>query len=190
MKNKLLGVAVQLAFCPGSYRKSDVCDECVYANQPGCADAMARSCTRTIQACLGEPVQIFEQTASQANLSVRVSEVLHDLGVPAHVLGYHYLRRAILMAVEDMHVIHKMTRGLYPTVAREFNTTGSRVERAIRHAIELCWERADIDILHKVFGYTVSVNKDKPTNSEFIALVADNLRLEREVKVRDAGGEL
>lgn len=182
MKNKLLGVAIQLAFCPGSFRKNDVCEECMYAKQPGCADAMARSCTKTLQAYLGEPVQVFEQTAPQATPSVRISEVLHDLGVPAHVLGYHYLRHAILMTVEDMTVINAMTKVLYPSVAKEFNTTGSRVERAIRHAIELCWERADIDVLHKVFGYTVSVNKDKPTNSEFIALVADNLRLEREVK--------
>ena len=107
-----------------------------------------------------------------------VTEVIHEIGVPAHIKGYQYLRHAIIVAVEDMDVINAITKVLYPEVAKAFNTTPSRVERAIRHAIEVAWDRGDIDTLQKFFGYTVSNARGKPTNSEFIALIADKLQLQ------------
>ena len=101
-----------------------------------------------------------------------------EIGIPAHIKGYHYLRDAIIMAVEDMDVLNAITKILYPTVAKKHQTTASRVERAIRHAIEVAWSRGKLDVLDELFGYTVSNGKGKPTNSEFIALVADTIRLE------------
>ena len=102
----------------------------------------------------------------------------HEIGIPAHIKGYHYLRDAIIMAVEDMDVLNAITKVLYPTVAKKHQTTASRVERAIRHAIEVAWSRGKLDTLDDLFGYTVSNGKGKPTNSEFIALIADTIRLE------------
>ncbi len=104
--------------------------------------------------------------------------MIHEVGVPAHIKGYQYLRDAIMMAVQDMDVINAITKVLYPTVARHYDTTSSRVERAIRHAIEVAWDRGDVETLQKFFGYTVSQTKGKPTNSEFISMLADKLRLE------------
>ena len=103
---------------------------------------------------------------------------IHEIGVPAHIKGYQYLREAIIIAVEDMDVINAITKILYPQVAKTFQTTPSRVERAIRHAIEVAWDRGDLDTLQRFFGYTVSNTKGKPTNSEFIALIADKLQLQ------------
>ena len=117
--------------------------------------------------------------APEDNLEDRVTNMIHEIGIPAHIKGYHYLRDAIMMAVEDMDVLNAITKILYPTVAKKHQTTSSRVERAIRHAIEVAWSRGKIDILDKLFGYTVSNGKGKPTNSEFIALVADTIRLEQ-----------
>ncbi|WP_455582091.1 sporulation transcription factor Spo0A [Dysosmobacter sp.] len=108
-----------------------------------------------------------------------VTSVIHEIGVPAHIKGYQYLREAIMIAVEDMDVINAVTKVLYPEVAKRFGTTPSRVERAIRHAIEVAWDRGDLETLQKYFGYTVSNAKGKPTNSEFIAMIADRLVLER-----------
>ena len=115
---------------------------------------------------------------SSADLEVRVTKMIHEVGVPAHITGYQYLRDAIMMTVDDMNVINAITKVLYPTVARHYSTTSSRVERAIRHAIEVAWDRGDVEVLQKVFGYTVSQTKGKPTNSEFISMLADRLRLE------------
>lgn len=105
-------------------------------------------------------------------LSSQITSIIHEIGVPAHIKGYQYLREAILIAVEDMEVINAVTKVLYPEVARRYNTTPSRVERAIRHAIEVAWDRGDLETLQKFFGYTVSNTKGKPTNSEFIAMIA------------------
>lgn len=116
---------------------------------------------------------------TKENLEDRVTAMIHEIGIPAHIKGYHYLRDAIIMAVEDMDVLNAITKILYPTIAKKHQTTSSRVERAIRHAIEVAWSRGKIDILDNLFGYTVSNGKGKPTNSEFIALVADTLRLEQ-----------
>ncbi len=113
------------------------------------------------------------------SLENRVTDMIHEIGIPAHIKGYHYLRDAILMAIEDMDVLNAITKILYPTVAKRHQTTSSRVERAIRHAIEVAWSRGKLDTLENLFGYTVSTGKGKPTNSEFIALIADTIRLEQ-----------
>ena len=112
------------------------------------------------------------------SIETLVTGIIHEIGVPAHIKGYQYLREAIIIAVEDMDVINAITKVLYPQVAKTFQTTPSRVERAIRHAIEVAWDRGDLDTLQKFFGYTVSNTKGKPTNSEFIALIADKLQLQ------------
>ena len=112
------------------------------------------------------------------NLEVEVTKVIHEIGVPAHVKGYQYLRDAIILVTEEINYLGAVTKELYPTIAQKYDTTASRVERAIRHAIELAWDRGDVDKINKVFGYTISGEKGKPTNSEFIAIIADRLRLE------------
>ena len=116
---------------------------------------------------------------TRQTLEANVTAIIHEIGVPAHIKGYQYLREAIIMTVEDMDVINAVTKVLYPEVARKFGTTASRVERAIRHAIEVAWDRGDLDTLQKYFGFTVSNSKGKPTNSEFIAMIADRLQLQR-----------
>ena len=117
------------------------------------------------------------RTGDSTDLEAQVTKIIHQIGVPAHIKGYQYLRTAILMAVEDAGVINAVTKVLYPTVAKTYKTTSSRVERAIRHAIEVAWDRGDVDVLNGFFGYTVQNSRGKPTNSEFIAMIADNLRL-------------
>ena len=115
---------------------------------------------------------------NQPDIEGMVTGIIHEIGVPAHIKGYQYLREAIMLAVADMDVINAITKVLYPQVAKTFSTTPSRVERAIRHAIEVAWDRGDLDTLQRFFGYTVSNTKGKPTNSEFIALIADRLQLQ------------
>ena len=114
----------------------------------------------------------------RTSIEAMVTGIIHEIGVPAHIKGYQYLREAIMIAVNDMDVINAITKVLYPQVAKKFDTTPSRVERAIRHAIEVAWDRGDLDTLQRFFGYTVSNTKGKPTNSEFIALIADKLQLQ------------
>lgn len=121
--------------------------------------------------------------ASQESIELMVTSIIHEIGVPAHIKGYHYLREAIILAVNNIDIINAITKVLYPTVARKFDTTPSRVERAIRHAIETAWNRGDLDTLNRFFGYTVSNTKGKPTNSEFIAMIADKLNLELKQQV-------
>ncbi|MDF0727353.1 sporulation transcription factor Spo0A [Cytobacillus sp. S13-E01] len=112
------------------------------------------------------------------NLDANITSIIHEIGVPAHIKGYLYLREAISMVYNDIELLGSITKVLYPDIAKKFNTTASRVERAIRHAIEVAWSRGNIDSISSLFGYTVSMSKAKPTNSEFIAMVADKLRLE------------
>ena len=126
----------------------------------------------------GVPVGAAPRTETQ-NLESMVTDIIHEIGVPAHIKGYQYLREAIILTINDMEIINAVTKVLYPEVARKFNTTPSRVERAIRHAIAVAWDRGDIEVLQKFFGYTVSNIKGKPTNSEFIAMIADSLTLRR-----------
>ncbi|MBR5277637.1 MAG: sporulation transcription factor Spo0A [Clostridia bacterium] len=113
----------------------------------------------------------------ETDLETQVTKIIHQIGVPAHIKGYQYLRSAIIMTINDTEIINSVTKILYPTVAKQYGTTSSRVERAIRHAIEVAWDRGDLDVLNSFFGYTVQNSRGKPTNSEFIAMIADNLRL-------------
>ena len=115
---------------------------------------------------------------NEENLEALVTNVIHEIGVPAHIKGYQYLREAIMMVVNDIDIINQITKQLYPEIAEKYKTTPSRVERAIRHAIEVAWGRGQTDTVESIFGYTVSASKGKPTNSEFIAMIADKLRLE------------
>lgn len=115
------------------------------------------------------------------NLEMQVTEIIHQIGVPAHIKGYQYLRDAILMAIEDGDIINAVTKRLYPAVAKRHGTTSSRVERAIRHAIEVAWDRGDVDTLTAYFGYTIHNERGKPTNSEFIAMIADKFRLQLKI---------
>ena len=127
----------------------------------------------------GQPAMLSQnRTGGKPNIEAMVTSIIHEIGVPAHIKGYQYLREAIIIAVNDMDVINAITKVLYPQVAKAFQTTPSRVERAIRHAIEVAWDRGDLDTLQRFFGYTVSNTKGKPTNSEFIALIADKLQLQ------------
>ena len=112
------------------------------------------------------------------DMETQVTKVIHQIGVPAHIKGYQYLRTAIMMTIDNSDVINSVTKILYPSVAKKYATTSSRVERAIRHAIEVAWDRGDLDTLNSYFGYTVQNSRGKPTNSEFIAMIADNLRLQ------------
>ncbi len=121
---------------------------------------------------------VLNRNDQKSSIEAMVTGIIHEIGVPAHIKGYQYLREAIIIAVGDMDVINAITKVLYPQVAKAFQTTPSRVERAIRHAIEVAWDRGDLDTLQRFFGYTVSNTKGKPTNSEFIALIADKLQLQ------------
>ena len=118
------------------------------------------------------------QKKPEYNLETRVTDMIHEIGVPAHIKGYQYLREAIMMSVEDPAMISSITKILYPTIAKRFQTTPSRVERAIRHAIEVAWGRGSLEVIDELFGYTISTGKGKPTNSEFIALIADKICLD------------
>ncbi len=123
------------------------------------------------------PVVVRDNVVTDPELELMVTEIIHQIGVPAHIKGYHYLRDAIILSVKNSEIINSVTKLLYPTVAKNYNTTSSRVERAIRHAIEVAWDRGDIDVLNSYFGYTIQNDRGKPTNSEFIAMISDKLRL-------------
>lgn len=120
---------------------------------------------------------IISRGGGITDIETMVTETIHEIGIPAHIKGYQYLRHAIMLVVDNLDVINSITKKLYPTVAKDFGTTSSRVERAIRHAIEVAWDRGDTEVLNSIFGYTVANTKGKPTNSEFIAMIADRLRL-------------
>lgn len=132
-----------------------------------------------ISSALGERVNSLSD-----DMEIVVTDIIHQLGVPAHIKGYHYLRTAILYSIEDKNLLDSVTKLLYPTVAGIYDTTSSRVERAIRHAIEIAWDRGNVDTLNSFFGYTVDTGKGKPTNSEFIALITDKLRLRYKAALR------
>lgn len=124
---------------------------------------------------------ILKMNGADNSLEVTVSEIMHQIGVPAHIKGYQYLREAIILAVNDDEIMNSVTKLLYPTVAKTYKTTASRVERAIRHAIEVAWDRGDVDVLSSYFGYTIQNSRGKPTNSEFIAMISDKLRLKMKI---------
>ena len=118
------------------------------------------------------------QLCENISLLTQKTQILHEIGVPAHIKGYHYLRDSIMMSVENPEIINAVTKQLYPAVAKKYDTTSSRVERAIRHAIEVAWDRGNVDVLNSYFGYTIHNDRGKPTNSEFIAMISDRLRLQ------------
>ena len=166
-------------FVISAFSSTQVCAECthlgadVFLRKPIAADKV---CERIRLWRAGKKHMAREESA--VALEVRVTEVIHQVGVPAHIKGYQYLREAIMMAVEDIESVSAITKVLYPSIAKKFHTTSSRVERAIRHAIEVAWDRGDIETLQSYFGYTVSGVKGMPTNSEFISMIADRLRLQ------------
>ena len=125
-----------------------------------------------------EFVEINTEISSEDKLEIKVTNVIHEIGVPAHIKGYQYLRDGIMMVVNNIEIINQITKQLYPDLAKKYKTTPSRVERAIRHAIEVAWNRGQLETVEAIFGYTVNSNKGKPTNSEFIAMIADKLRLD------------
>lgn len=153
-----------------------VLEKCILENPTGTAIA-----NRSL------PVEdlIVKQGSRETDLNLLVTQMMHEIGVPAHIKGYLYLRTAIIMSVENMDVLNAVTKQLYPDIAREYNTTDTRVERAIRHAIEVAWERGNIDMIHDLFGYTIQADKGKPTNSEFIALMADRIRLDQGKSIKE-----
>ena len=152
-----------------------------YFLKPFDADEMSE---RILSLCRRDPEphagNVMPLPASNT-LEMRVTEIIHQIGVPAHIKGYHYLREAILMAIQDDDIINAVTKRLYPAVAKKFNTTSSRVERAIRHAIEVAWDRGDVETLNSYFGYTIQNDRGKPTNSEFIAMISDKVRLQLKI---------
>lgn len=127
------------------------------------------------------PVVVKDNVVTDPQLEYMITEIIHQIGVPAHIKGYHYLRDAIMLSIKDGEMINSVTKLLYPTVAKKHGTTSSRVERAIRHAIEVAWDRGDIDTLNSYFGYTIQNDRGKPTNSEFIAMIADKMRLKLKI---------
>lgn len=126
-------------------------------------------------------VRTGEIVRNDTDLQMTVSEIMHQIGVPAHIKGYQYLREAIVLSISDREMMGSVTKVLYPTVAKTYSTTSSRVERAIRHAIEVAWDRGDVDVLSSYFGYTIQNSRGKPTNSEFIAMISDKLRLRMKI---------
>jgi two-component system response regulator (stage 0 sporulation protein A) len=127
------------------------------------------------------PIVVKDNVVTDTQLEIMITDIIHQIGVPAHIKGYHYLREAIVLSIKNSEIINSVTKLLYPTVAKKHGTTSSRVERAIRHAIEVAWDRGDIDVLNSYFGYTIQNERGKPTNSEFIAMISDKLRLKLKI---------
>ncbi len=141
------------------------------------ASLIAHISSLTQNRVIERPIPLTSSAERVPDIEAQVTKIIHQLGVPAHIKGYQYLRTAILLTIKDSDIINSVTKVLYPSVAKRYATTTSRVERAIRHAIEVAWDRGDVDTLNNYFGYTIQNNRGKPTNSEFIAMIADNLRL-------------
>lgn len=156
-----------------------------YFLKPFDADEMAQRILtlngKAAAEALHRPAAVHMPQQHTGTLEMRVTEIIHQIGVPAHIKGYQYLRDAIIMAINDDDIINAVTKRLYPAVAKKHNTTSSRVERAIRHAIEVAWDRGDVDILNSYFGYTIHNGRGKPTNSEFIAMISDRFRLQLKI---------
>ena len=169
-------VSNQSIFMEAAHAGADLCLLKPYNMESLCQHIRSLVKSRTV----GEDEKAAESAAKQdptQDIETQVTRIIHQIGVPAHIKGYQYLRTAILLTVRDSEMINSVTKVLYPSVAKKYQTTTSRVERAIRHAIEVAWDRGDVDTLNSYFGYTIQNNRGKPTNSEFIAMIADNLRL-------------
>ncbi len=146
------------------------------------ANRVRQLTSSTTQSKVCSPIPSYQSPQVRArNMDLEVTNIIHQMGVPAHIKGYQYLRDAILMVINDVSLLGAVTKELYPTIANKYLTTPSRVERAIRHAIELAWDRGNVEMMNKYFGYTINIQRGKPTNSEFIAMVADKLRIGNKV---------
>lgn len=179
MKNRILSAVIKAAMCPGECGKAEICTVCKHRYASECVESLEQECLSILERIEDQvPVSQGESKPAHMNLELRVTDIIHEIGVPAHIKGYQYLREAIMLVIGNMELINAITKELYPQVALMYHTTPSRVERAIRHAIEVAWDRGDIDTLQKWFGWTVSNIKGKPTNSEFIALIADRVCME------------
>lgn len=173
MKDKMMSALIKLALCPGECDNSDICKCCTYRGSSSCEEKLKLEALQLLQGSRMTSLQ-----SKPFDLETRVTEIIHEIGVPASLKGYHYLREAIMVSVKNPGILDQITKTLYPQVAKTFQTTPSRVERAIRHGIEVAWDRGDLDVLQYFFGCTISNTKGKPTNSEFIALITDKLLLE------------
>lgn len=182
MKDKMMSAMIKLACCPGKcdpQKPDEICRICPHMGALNCEEHMRESALKLLREYELQKAQTPQVKPSSKNsLKIRVTQVLHEIGVPAHIRGYEYLRQAIMLSVEDPHLLTSIVKDLYPQVAQTFSTIPSRVERNIRHAIEVAWDRGDLATLEHWFGATISQLKGKPTNSEFIALIADKLRME------------
>lgn len=163
------------------YEDSDIVNEAVEA---GISRLILKPCdmdTLASKVRNYKSIKKFENVGlnDDAKMELYVTNIMHNIGVPAHIKGYYFLRKAIIMAIEDISVVNSITKVLYPAVAKYYKTTPSRVERAMRHAIEVAWDRGDVDVLNTFFGFTISNLKGKPTNSEFISMIADHIILQR-----------
>ena len=168
-------VSKQRLFIEAANAGADICIAKPYNIESLCRHILSLAATRNGEATTDD---VLERSP---DMEAQITKIIHQIGVPAHIKGYQYLRTAILLTVNDGEIINSVTKILYPTVAKQYQTTTSRVERAIRHAIEVAWDRGDIDTLNSYFGYTIQTNRGKPTNSEFIAMIADNLRLKYKI---------
>ena len=167
-------VSNQNIFMEAAHAGADLCLLKPYNMESLCQHMQSLLNARSASGTGADPAA--EEDGTQ-DIETQVTRIIHQIGVPAHIKGYQYLRTAILLTVRDSDMINSVTKVLYPSVAKKYQTTTSRVERAIRHAIEVAWDRGDVDTLNSYFGYTIQNNRGKPTNSEFIAMIADNLRL-------------
>lgn len=178
---KQLGDAAPTFIIASAFNNPESYEECVEAGAAYCMQLpldyhmLAERILRITER--GKPRIGGQLLRDETDLETQVTKIIHQIGVPAHIKGYQYLRTAIILVIQNSDTINSVTKILYPTVAKKYGTTSSRVERAIRHAIEVAWDRGDLDILNSFFGYTVQNSRGKPTNSEFIAMIADNLRL-------------
>ncbi len=168
-------VSKQSIFIEAANAGADLC-----LLKPYNVESLCRHITSLARSRDGEEETVKEEEKTP-DMESQVTKIIHQIGVPAHIKGYQYLRTAILLTVNDNEIINSVTKILYPSVAKQYQTTTSRVERAIRHAIEVAWDRGDVDTLNSYFGYTIQNNRGKPTNSEFIAMIADNLRLKYKI---------
>lgn len=173
-----------LIIISSSIKKENIAQSCIelgaeyYMIKPLSVDSLINTIKMFYQKSSGGGTIISKKGGKACDIETMVTETIHEIGIPAHIKGYQYLRHAIMLVVDNLDVINSITKKLYPTVAKDFGTTASRVERAIRHAIEVAWDRGDTEVLNSIFGYTVANTKGKPTNSEFIAMIADRLRLQ------------
>lgn len=192
-ERNVMKALVKLAICPGDRSKCAYCAVCSHSRYgDACANELRKEyggIFDDLGAFLAEAPVVSDHTSTQTvdgqpscDLQQQVTDIIHDIGMPAHVKGYRYAREAIILAVCDANYVENITKWLYPAIAKQFDTTPSRVERAIRHAIEIAWDRSDFDVRQKYFGYTISSLKGKPTNSEFISMIADHIRLSRSNK--------